>query len=309
MRRFRISSLLVVLIAGVLTVSTANAGRPATYTLPGDAVFPEGIAVQQSEQAFYVSSTADGTIFRGDVRDPLTEVFLPGGEDGRTTAIGLDVDRNGVLYIAGGNTGTVWAYDTATGDLIASSSIAGAGFINDVATTEPGVAYFTDSFTPVIYRLVLDDDPELEPWLDLTGTPIVYGQSFNLNGIAATPDGRYLIVVQSNTGKLFRVTVATGEVTEIALAGGETVTLGDGVELRGRTLYVVRNSLEQIAVVQLSGQLDRGRVVGSFTDPSFAFPTTAAFASGRLLVVNSQFDQRGGSPELPFTVSAVKPSR
>jgi len=31
-----------------------------------------------------------------------------------------------------------------------------------------------------------------------------------------------------------------------------------------------------------------------------------AIAKGRLLVVNSQFDRRGGEPVLPFTVSSVR---
>jgi hypothetical protein len=38
--------------------------------------------------------------------------------------------------------------------------------------------------------------------------------------------------------------------------------------------------------------------------PSFRFPTTAALAQGRLLVVNSQFNDRN-SPE-PFTVSSIE---
>ena len=40
------------------------------------------------------------------------------------------------------------------------------------------------------------------------------------------------------------------------------------------------------------------------SDPSFAFPTTAALARGRLLVVNSQFNQRS-NPQ-PFTVTSLE---
>ena len=45
-------------------------------------------------------------------------------------------------------------------------------------------------------------------------------------------------------------------------------------------------------------------------DPSFRFPTTVEAARGRLLVVNSQFNRRGPglAPELPFTVSVVRPA-
>jgi len=126
---------------------------------------------------------------------------------------------------------------------------------------------------------------------------------FNANGLAVTPDGRYLIVVQTDTGRLFRISTASGVVEEIDL-GGERVTHGDGVVLQGRTLYVVRNVNQAVSEVRLSGDLTRGRVVQTVTDPSFRFPTTAALAQGRLLVVNSQFNNRN-SPE-PFTVSSLK---
>jgi Cu-Zn family superoxide dismutase len=130
---------------------------------------------------------------------------------------------------------------------------------------------------------------------------------FNANGIVASHDGRYLVIVQSNTGELFRVEIATKEVTQLKLPQGTDLSAGDGLVLRGRTLYVVRNSFELIAEVQLSGDLSSGELVGETTDASFMFPTTAAIANGRLLVVNSQFDRRmTADPVEPFTVSSVK---
>jgi hypothetical protein len=55
--------------------------------------------------------------------------------------------------------------------------------------------------------------------------------------------------VQSRNGKLFTVNARTGRTREIHL-GGADVTNGDGILLRGRTLYVVQNQDDQIAVVQ-----------------------------------------------------------
>ena len=40
--------------------------------------------------------------------------------------------------------------------------------------------------------------------MPLTGD-IVYQAGFNVNGIDATPNGKRLIIVQSNTGQLFKV--------------------------------------------------------------------------------------------------------
>jgi len=287
----------------------AEKPRPTSYVLPGDAVFPEGIAFQQSTGYFFVSSTTDGTIFRGHVKDEMTEVFLPGGADGRTTAIGLEVDRDGNLFVAGGGTGKMFVYDTETKKLLASFSVPTGSptFINDVAVAKDGSAYFTDSQRPFLYRVAPDGSGgfTFERWIDFTNTALVYQTGFNLNGIEATPDGKYLIVVQSNTGKLFRITIATKEVVEIDL-GGETVQSGDGLLLRGHALYVVRNAVNQIVKVRLAGGYASGEIVSTTTDPSFITPTTIAEARGRLLVVNSQFSNRQGTPVLPFTVSSIR---
>ncbi|MCZ7568637.1 MAG: hypothetical protein M5U01_08600 [Ardenticatenaceae bacterium] len=299
--------------AGTETALAARAPlgspRPSYYILPGEAVFPEGIAAQQSAGVFYVSSTTDGTIFRGYFKDQVTSVFLPGGEDGRTTATGLAVDeKNDRLFIAGGASGKLFVYDIASKTLLAAfDNGATTTFVNDVTVTRDGDAFATDSFRPVIYRVFVgvNGQFQFEEWLDLTGTPIEYQPGFNLNGIVASNDGKYLVVVQSNTGELFRITIATGEITKIDL-GGETVTAGDGLLLKGRTLYVVRNQFEEIVEVRLTGDLSSGTIVSRTSDPSFAFPTTIAQLSGRLLVVNSQLNKQGQTPDLPFTVSSIK---
>lgn len=122
----------------------------------------------------------------------------------------------------------------------------------------------------------------------------------------ATPDGKYLIAVQSNTGKLFRIATQSKEIVEIDLAGGDRMTFGDGLLLDGQTLWVVRNSIALIVRLRLTADYTSGQQAGSFTDAAFAFPTTIALAGDRLLVINSQFNRRGSNdPQLPFTVASV----
>lgn len=58
-------------------------------------------------------------------------------------------------------------------------------------------------------------------------------------------------------------------------------------------MYVVRNQQELIVDVLLAWDFLRGNIVYSITDPSFAYPTTIAEAEKQLLVVNSQFENRG----------------
>jgi WD40 repeat protein len=313
MRRVKFTSMLTLLALTLAllatSVSQVEAAKPTSYILPGTAIFPEGIAYQQGTDQFYVSSSANGTIYRGDVKSEETTVFLPGGIDGRTSATGLKADKEGRLYVSGGSTGLIFIYDTTTGQLITKLNPAHQpnSFINDVIITKNGTAYFTDSTTPVIYKVSENSSGQfvLEEWLNLDGSPISYQPGFNLNGIEATPDGKYLITVQSNTGKLFRIDVATKQISEISLAGGATVANGDGLLLKGSTLYVVQNFQNQIAEVKLSGDLSTGKIISLTMDPSFQTPTTIAEAQGRLLVVNSQFaNTPPGIP--PFTVSSIK---
>jgi hypothetical protein len=122
--------------------------------------------------------------------------------------------------------------------------------------------------------------------------------NFNANGIEATPNGKYLIIVQSATGMLFRVDPDTGFAEEIELSGLlDAVPAGDGILLLGRTLYVVQNQFNQIAVVELSPQFTSGEVVNIITDDDFRVPTTIARFGRYLYAVNARF----GTPPTPDT--------
>ncbi len=111
--------------------------------------------------------------------------------------------------------------------------------------------------------------------------------------------------MQSGTGTLFRVVLATKKVTQVDL-GGKTLKNGDGLELRGDVLYAVRNANGVISKVKLKADGSRGTLYGQVSSPTFRYPTTAAFSGNQLLVVNSQFNVRSakGTPE-PFTVSGL----
>ena len=304
--RLVLCGMLAVVAVAVATASAAP--RPAAYVLPGAAVFPEGVAFQPETGHFFVSSTSDGSILRGHVSEPAAVPFIP-GTTGQFSAIGLETDPAGRLYVAGGFTGTARVYNAASGTLLGTFTSGPGGFMNDVVVAKNGDVFVTDSFRPILWRIPaasVGSSGPLEPWLSYGGTPIEYTpvpDDFEVNGIVASDNGRYLVVVQSNTGKLFRIEIATKEVVEIDV-GGASVN-GDGLQLLGRKLYAVADG--GIVEVLLSGDLSRGKVVSRTTDPSFSSPTTNAIARGRMLVVNSQFDRlfSGQPPVLPFTVSSI----
>ena len=115
------------------------------------------------------------------------------------------------------------------------------------------------------------------------------GPGFNVNGIDATANGKTLVFVQSNTGKLFTVG-ASGVARTIVLASGESVPSGDGILLDGKTLYVVQNQLNVVAKISLAPNLRRGSVTRRISNADLDVPTTIADLGSRLYAVNARFN-------------------
>ena len=291
------------------------------YALPGTDAFPEGVATDGTTA--WVGSAATGALFRVDLATHEATVLSPGGTDGRTSATGTHLDGFGHLLVAGGATGTLAVVDPATGATLATlttptPAAGGATFLNDLAVTPDGSVYVTDSMRPVLFRAHAGAEGvgELQPWLDLTAGPITYADGFNLNGIAATPDGTALVAVQSNTGQLWRIDPTTGAIQEVAVdgveVGADTAPAppgafpgGDGLVIDGDVLTVVQND-GTLTRLHLSDGATRATVLARVMDRGLRFPTTAALAGDRLLVVNGQLDLLGGGdPVLPFVVTAV----
>jgi sugar lactone lactonase YvrE len=286
--------------AAVLAAPSAGGPFPDRIALP-NGWQPEGIAVAPGG-TFYVGSIPTGAIYRGSVRTGLGEVLVPGAA-GRA-ATGMKVDEHGRLFVAGASTGKAFVYDARSGDLLASYQLTTRStFINDVVVTRGG-AFFTDSVNPVLYRVPIGPNGSLgttAETIPLTGD-IVYVAGFNANGIDATPDGRTLIIVQSNTGKVFTVDPASGATHEIAL--DESLTAGDGILLDGKTLYVVRNMQNRVAVVSLAPDLSSGSVERYLTDPGLDVPTTLGELGHRLYAVNARFTTPPG-PTTTYSVTQL----
>ena len=185
------------MLAATLLAASALAAAPFPETIPvPPGSLPEGIASGKGN-TFYAGSRLDGSVYAGDYRTGEGEVVVPGG-DGRKP-FGLKYE-GGKLYVAGGDTGKGFVYDARTGALLDTLDFGGV-FVNDVTVTRKA-AYFTDSDAsrPFIYRY--DRRTGETSALPISGD-LEYVAGFNANGIAATPNGKTLIVVQSGTGKLF----------------------------------------------------------------------------------------------------------
>lgn len=300
----------ILLLAGIsfVCVATAQTGGTTTHELPGEAVYPEGIAYDPASNAFFVGSAADGSILRGDVETGKVTTLVVGGEREPFTTLGIKVDDQNRLWVAGGVSGQVFVYDIETAEQTSAIKTPGEGspLLNDLAVTSTGDVYVTDSYRPVLFKISADTETA-EPWLDFTGTAFEYqAEGPNANGIAVTPDGQYLLVVQMNTGQLYRIDTASKEVSEVNL-GGQTLTGGDGLVLDGQMLYAVIQTNNQVVSVELAKDFSSGTVLSRTEDESLAYPATAVKVNDRLLVVNAQFDvmESEKGPMLPFTVSSI----
>ncbi len=289
--------------AGATTPASADAGgRPATYVLDGDANSPvgskfEGIGADERRGLFYVSEVTGGEIHRGSVRAAGTEQWIAGdGTDGRYTARGITVDDAGNVYIAGGPNGIgtgrpdLWVY-SPDGDLLAALRAPGDDvFLNDVAIGPDGAAYFTNSNDAQIFRVADDGDGWTAGlWADATAT-IVRRAGFNLGGIVLSADRTGFVVAQGNVGTMWRFDARTGDVRAIETGGAELVN-ADGLVRRGNRLTVVRNFSRMIATLEVSA--DGGSLVLLDQRASAAdrVLTTAKTLRGRVLYVDSKFDE------------------
>jgi outer membrane protein assembly factor BamB len=293
MRRLTLLFAALVAVASLAALpSSAHKGRdlPKTIALP-TGFQPEGIAIHG--KTFFVGSIPTGAIYSGSVRTGAGAILVPGVTDGSRAAIGVEYDRrHDRLFVAGGGTGKAFVYDADDGSLIKQYQLTTLSprFINDVVVTRRG-AFFTDSNNQQLYKVAIGRRGSLadaSETLPLTGD-LSYSDGFNLNGIDAAKNGKWLVVVQSNEGKLFRVNPRTGATRELELTGGDAL-MGDGLLLLGKTLYVVKNTQNRIAVVRVDHRLRRGEIKRHITDPLFDVPTTIDDVGRHTLyAVNARF--------------------
>ena len=279
-----------------------HAGRLFTLQ-PDPAGNPEGIAFDRRSKAFFVSITADGAIYRGTLGSQTVSPFIAGGA-GRA-AVGLKV-RRGKLYVAGGPTGSITVYDLATRQAVATFQTGTGGFLNDLVVTRRGDVFVTDSFRPTLWHVTAEQvragsgTPQA---LDVSAIPFEAGGAFNLNGIVAK-GGRRLVVVDTNSGKLFRIDLGgdRASIREIDEIEGATVPGGDGLLLDGGRLVVVKGNPAQLSFVKLAR---RPRAATRLEAPrrgdKLRGPSTVDRAKGLYLVVNADF----ATSQKPFTVAGL----
>ena len=320
-----LTSTLAVVFLTLSMGAAAQQNWPEAIAMP-TGMEPEGIELGKGHEFFvgafsYSSeflgapehSALAGAIYKGNLRTGEGVILVP--PTGKPVS-GLSYDpRTDYLYAATGFgdlvNGTftgqgVTVYDASSGDIIMEIGFGdGTGItINDCLVTRTGV-YCTDSFNSNLYKVVLErggrlpSTPVVEV-IPMPGFEMVPG--FNANGLVGKFDGRQLVIVNISTGVLYRVDTASGEASPLEIEGAEQLFPdGDGLYLNGRTLYIMQNFSDKIAVVQLSGDLSGGEFIKNIpgegeVNPLNVATTIIGFGNSLYAINTNIFERIFGNP-------------
>lgn len=278
---------LVLLSVALGLAAPADASPTRVITLPG-ARSVEPVAAGNGT-TFYAGDLFGGDIYRGDIRKGTAELFIDRPEG--TQAVGLDVDKqHDLLFVAGGDDGNGYVYNTRTRALVASYKFGdkSTSFINDVVVTPFG-AWFTDSLQPKLYFVpTLFGIPGPVHTLNLSGPAAGAPGHFTVNNIAATPLGNVLFVVPQDLGKLTRINPFTGA-SEVVT--GVDVPDTDGIVVSGHEVWAAQTFDNAITRWRLNDDLTAGTLEKTIKDPAnFHVPLGIAKFGDKLAVANSHFD-------------------
>src|SRR3954463_4323 len=309
MKRTLIAVLAVLALAVGATVASARKGhdnkgaKERVFTLqPDPAGNPEGVAFDRRTKAFFVGIVGDGAIYRGTLGSATVAPYIPGGAG--KSAVGLKVKR-GKLYVAGGQSGSITVYDIASKAQVAKFETGSGGFLNDLQVTRNGDVYVTDSFRPKLWHVTADQvkaGSGTPQGLDVSAVPYEGGGAFNLNGIVAK-GARKLVVVDTNSGKLFRIRLGRdgASIDRIDEVTGATVPGGDGMLLDRGRLVVFQGDPAQLSFLKLRHDARSARLDRPQTSDKLHGPSTVDRARKLYLVVNADFT----TSTKPFTVAGL----
>jgi hypothetical protein len=277
------------------------------FSLKEKDLIPEGITYDPRQLKFYVSSIYKRKIV-GINMDGTSFDFTGEAQDGLYSTLGMKVDaaRNHLWVMGVLNTpraksmnqsdfgkSAVFQYDLETRRLIRKYILNDTlqHLFNDLAMAN-GSLYLTDSENGTIYRI----DKEAQ-----TITPFYHWDwMFYPNGIAATPDKKYLFV--AHWAGISRISIADTQMVMLQNKPNTTLTGIDGLYFYENSLIGVQNGAgpqSRIVRFELNKTMDAvtKTTVLESQNPLYNIPTTGTIVDDEFFfIANSQlqnFDKEG----------------
>jgi len=304
-------------VAGLGSILAASAG-PSSIELPSATAYPESIT-STSDGTIYVSSFADGGVFRAKPGQARAEPWIAPGAYGTRSTFGVLADEgSSTLWVCSNDASAFNApgpsmvtgsflkgFDLSTGEGKTSAVLPGARTLcNDIAVGPDGSVYVTNSFAPEILRLP-PGGTELTVWLtDPLFMPPKDGAG--LDGIAFGADGN-IYVNTFTTSMLLRIDVASGVAQKVTkLAPSRPVSFPDALRHSDGNSFLM---------IEGAGSLDRVTILDDTATvetvaKGYVQPTGVTISEGTAFVAEGQLSSLvhpsdGQGPRLPFRAFVV----
>ena len=262
----------------------------------------------QREYPESITSTADGAIYSGSLRDGAIYIALPGEAQaammipspttGPAATFGVHADESSntlwacyadmASFAGTGQPSVLRGYDLTSGAEKIAITLDGKNLCNDIATTANGTAYVADTIGAAIYT-VAPGASDAAIWAQDESMAGADGLDFG-------PDGA-LYVNSVTTGKLFRIDVqadgTAGAITELSVS--EPLTGPDGMRFGANgKLYVTENALGRVTELTIDGDTATARPLPG---PKYQFPTGVTFVGDTLYVLEAKLDTLGAEAD------------
>jgi DNA-binding beta-propeller fold protein YncE len=307
---FKVLAILSLLAVNSLVAQDITQSNKVQYiSLLGDNTFPEGIHTAP-DGGFFIGGFGDGSIQKID-KDSTISYYSKPGENGMKMAVGMAIDKKrNLLWVANfnfktesGNPGSnLKVFDLTTGKLVKTlpEKFIDGVFFNELAIDGNGTIYISDTFNPQIWTSSMDKNPEVFVKNDLLSNPLP-DQPFDLNGLAITPDKKFLIAsvmdrLDAGDGRLVKINIATKEVTPVVLKGDAAVKAfagSDGMFFNNGQLFMVNVFSKAGAIITAKFNKDYSVATLTIRDKFqsvYNRPTASAISNERLFTVNSQMN-------------------
>jgi hypothetical protein len=304
--------------------------------LLGDSLFPEGI-LALPDGRLLVGGFGDGSLQFVDPNGNTSNTYLSApGENGMVIAVGFAHDAStNLLWVSNFNFNTsagvpgsqLKVFNLSSSDLVATipPDFINGAFFNEVAITDDGIVYVSDTFNPTIWFAPNMTSVEKFVTNDSLKNPV---QPFGLNGLTISPDGQYLIAsvmdrLDAGDGRLVRITLSSRAVLDIELqSSGETPTAfanfagSDGMRFIDGSLYMVNVYSPAGAIYKAEFSDDYSVATLTILEAYqsvYNRPTASALVKNTYWTVQSQLDHiiddengaLGTPPEIPFQIVGV----
>ena len=260
-------------------------------------LIPEGIAYHPEKSILYLSSIYKDKLIAYDLNSGMTKDLITSGQYGYKHGIGIEIKDNKLFALSSAlkndrGSSLLLVFDLEEETLIGRYQLKDtvSHFMNDLAISQKGQIFITDTGRSVVYKL---DYPDGDITLFMEDESIKQP-----NGIAISDDDRFLYVDSWTTG-IRIVDLSTGTIVNSDYSGTDKWMPVDGLKYYKGDLYGIRNGFNDKhlhGLLKLGLSEDKKEIDTILplliNHPKMNIPTTFSIHDGyAYILANSQMDR------------------